>query len=146
MARILAAMAMFFLLQPAVGCAEGELLGALNDADKAAIQKVVEGQLLALRQDDSVQAFFYASPRIQQRFRSPVKFLNMVKEAYPVVYHPRDVQLRKVESTEEGAIQQVFFFGERGEPVLGFFQMEKQEDGSWKVNGCRLTPAPDISI
>ena len=145
MARILAAMAVFFLLQPQ-GHAGDELLGALTDADKQAIHQVVESQLSAFSHDDSIQAFFYASPRIQQRFRSPVNFLDMVKEAYPVVYHPRDFQLRKVESTEEGAIQQVFFFDEKGEPVLGFFQMEKQEDGSWKVNGCRLMPAPDLSI
>ena len=43
-------------------------------------------------------------------------------------------------------MQEVFFLGPDGRPELALYFMELQEDGSWKINGVRMTAAPDAII
>ena len=33
-----------------------------------------------------------------------------------------------------------------GRPVIARYSMEKQPDGSWRINGCALTQAPDQNV
>jgi hypothetical protein len=146
MARILATIIALFLLSPLNGLAQTEAVAELSDADHAAIRTVIESQLAALQHDDGTLAFSYATPMIQQQFGTPENFLAMVKSVYPSIYRPREVQFRELEATYEGPVQKVFFIGPGGDPVLGLYYMRQQIDGSWKVNGCTLAPAPDISI
>ncbi len=146
MARILAAMAVLFFLLPTLGHAQEDAVGDLSKADQAAISQAIKAQLAALEHDDAARAFFYVSPLLQNKFGTAENFLDMVKTVYPAVYHPRDVQFRELEATYDGPVQKVFFFGPDGEPVLGLYFMQQQSDGSWKINGCELTPAPDIGV
>lgn len=118
----------------------------LTQADKTAIRQVIRAQLAAFRKDDADLAFSYASPLLQDKFGNAENFLDMVKTAYPSVYRPRDVQFRELETTTDGPVQKVFFFGPDGDPVLGLYLMQKQRNGKWKTNGCELAPAPDRAI
>ena len=146
MARILAAMAVLFFLLPTAGRAQSTAVGELSKADRIAIKQVIEAQLSALQHDDAALAFSYSSPLIQEHFGTPENFIAMVKSNYRSVYRPRDVQFRELEATYDGPVQKVFFFAPDAEPLLGLYYMQKQSDGSWKINGCELTPAPDTSI
>ena len=83
---------------------------------------------------------------IRQKFGSAENFLDMVRTAYPPVYRPRDTEFRGLEMTWDGPVQEVFFFGPDGEPAVGYYLMEQQPDGSWKINGCRLTGVAAIGI
>lgn len=146
MARILAAIAALFLLLSAAARAEDDLTWGLTEVDRAAIHDVIEAQLAAFQHDDGPLAFSYASPAVQEQLGTPEDFLDMVKTAFPSVYRPREVQFRKLEATGRGPVQAVFFIGPADEPMLGLFIMQKQSDESWKINGCILTRAPDITI
>jgi hypothetical protein len=146
MARILATIAAFLFLLPAVGWAEEDPTWGLTQADQAAIRQVIKAQLLALGHDDGALAFSYATPSVQDQFGSSAIFLDRVKTTYPAVYQPRDIQFRELEATYDGPVQKVFLFGHDGEPVLVLYFMQKQEDGNWKINGCEIVPAPDIGI
>lgn len=146
MTRILAAITALFLLLPAVGRAQQNPNWGLTDADRVAVRQVIEGQLSAFEHDDGPLAFSYASPLVQAQFRTPKQFLDMVKTAYPSIYRPHEVQFREFEATYDGPVQKVFLIGTDGEPVLGLYFMQKESDGSWKIKGCALTPAPDIRI
>ena len=146
MARIIALIAALSLLLPLSARAQAETVGKMTDADISAIRQVIKAQLSALQHDDGVLAFSYATPMIQRQFGTPANFLSMVKTAYPPVYRPRAMQFRELEATYDGPVQKVFFIGPAGQTVLGLYSMQKQRDGSWKVNGCALTAAPDISI
>lgn len=146
MVRVVAMIAALFGFMPAMGQAQEPAVGALTFADRVAIRQVVSAQLKALQKDDAPLAFSYASPAIRRQFGTPENFLRMVKTAYPSVYRPRDVQFRDIEATEDGPVQEVFFFAPNGEPELGLYYMEKEDDGNWKINGCQLTSAPDTSI
>jgi len=118
---------------------------ALPPADAAAIRKVIEDQIAAFRSDDGTRAFSYASPVIQDRFRTPENFMEMVRTAYPQVYRPRGLEFHGLADSQQGPIQEVIVTGPDGVPVMALYVMERQPDGSWKINGCYLARIPDES-
>jgi len=142
-ARFAALLAVILLLAPGLTRAAE----TLSDGDRAAIRQVIQGQLDAFKRDDGAAAYGLASPEIQQKFGTAENFMHMVKSAYPAVYRPKSVEFRELGSTDDmGVVQKVFFIGPDGGGVLAFYQMERQPDGSWKINGCFVTVAPDTSV
>jgi hypothetical protein len=125
------------------GAAAVQADDAVAPADAAAIRQVIQSQMNAFRSDDWAAAFAYASPAIQGKFQSPQVFRQMVTEAYHPVYRPRGVQFRGVQGSEFGPTQEVFVVGPDGLSYLAYYTMEKQPDGSWRINGCYLVRAPD---
>lgn len=119
---------------------------ALAEDAPQAIRGVIERQLQAFQQDDGSEAFSYASPMIQRQFETPDRFMTMVRRGYPAVYRPQTVEFRGVELNDGYAVQEVFFVGPDGSPALALYFMELQEDGSWKINGVRMTEPPDAII
>ena len=130
---------------PAVGRAEADT-AAPADSDRLAIRQVIESQLAAFKKDDGAQAFSYASPFIQSKFGSPDIFMEMVRTGYPPVYRPREVEFRDLVSEDGRLFQKVFIVGPDGESFLALYEMQRQSDGSWKINGCVLVKAPDQSV
>jgi hypothetical protein len=117
--RVLSLLGLLVMLIQPVRADEGATLGA---ADRAAIRAVVEEQLAAFQRDDERAAFRLASPTIQQQFQSSGNFMRMVRSGYKAVYRPRDVLI-----------------GPDGAPALAHYVMQRQPDGSWRINGCFLT-------
>ena len=111
----------------------------LGVADRAAIRTVIEQQLAAFQRDDERTAFCLASPTIQQQFRSSGNFMRMVRSGYQPVYRPRDVQFGEIETVDGTIIQRVELIGPDGVPALAHYVMQRQPDGSWRINGCFLT-------
>lgn len=146
MHRLLGAVLLAILsVLPAVGRAESDT-AAPTDFDRAAIRQVIESQLAAFQKDDGAQAFSYASPFIQSKFGSPEIFMEMVRTGYRPVYRPREVEFRDLVSENERLFQKVFIVGPDGESVLALYEMQRQPDGTWKINGCILVKAPDQSV
>ena len=119
------------------------LLGSLEAAEKPlepgdaeAIRTVVDHQLQAFRADDGQQAFSYASPAIQSIFKNPDTFMSMVRASYRPVYRPREVEFRDLVAVEGRWTQRVLVVGPDGVPVIAQYVMEKQPDGSWRIDGC----------
>uniref|UniRef100_UPI00403F8DA0 DUF4864 domain-containing protein n=1 Tax=Microcoleus sp. OTE_8_concoct_300 TaxID=2964710 RepID=UPI00403F8DA0 len=50
----------------------------ISESDRATIRSVVEKQLQAFQKDDAAGAFAFASPGIQQQFRTAENFMHMV--------------------------------------------------------------------
>lgn len=118
----------------------------LTDADRAAIRAVIERQLDALRQDDAASAFALASPEIQAKFETPERFLTMVQTSYQPVYRPRQVMFRDLTTLGSQPTQAVLLVGPDGVPVMAFYPMQQQPDGSWKTAGCYLVPFKDEKL
>jgi len=118
----------------------------VSGADQAAIRQVIESQLQAFQHDDGPGAYAFATPMIQQKFIDADTFMAMVKSGYPAVYRPRSVEFRDLKTENGVLIQQVYMVGPDGKPVLALYEMQKQPDGSWKINGCYLTQPPDQSV
>lgn len=119
---------------------------ARADEPSQSIRGVIEQQLQAFQEDDSRAAFSYASPMIQRQFGNAEQFMAMVQRGYPSVYRPQTVEFRGIEFNGDYAVQEVFFIGPDGQGQLALYFMELQDDGSWKINGVRMTAAPDAII
>lgn len=109
------------------------------------IRRVIEAQLATFRRDDGEGAFAFASPSIRAMFGDAATFLGMVRTGYPPVYRPREVEFRSL-GVEEGRLtQRVLLVGPDGVPVVARYYMEQQPDGSWRIGGCVLEAAPDVT-
>jgi hypothetical protein len=123
----------------------GDAAAELGAADRQAIQAVVGDQLAAFQRDDGVAAFSYAAPRIRWQFGTPENFMQMVRAGYQPVYRPREVTFGALEMVGGNLVQLVLLIGPDGVPVVALYMMEREPDGSWKINGCILTAAKDES-
>ena len=117
----------------------------LAPADSQAIHDVISDQLDAFRHDDGARAFSYASPMIQGKFGSADIFMQMVKTGYTPVYRSHDVQFQGLIVEDGVPIQRVRMIGPDGLPVIVIYMMQRQPDGTWKINGVMMTQSDDLS-
>jgi len=123
----------------------GPACGASNEQDGAEIRAVIESQLAAFAADDAARAFSFASPNIQRMFGTPDDFMAMVKSSYPVVYRPASVLFKPLQHVEDASIQVVQMSDAGGHVWLAVYRMQRQADGSWRIDGCVLRPAESKS-
>jgi Domain of unknown function (DUF4864) len=140
--RVLAVlMVCLFLAAPA--WAE-ETPTTLPPPDRAAIHDVIQNQLDAFRADDAGAAFSYASPNIQGMFGDAGNFMAMVKAGYPPVYRPRATTFGSLVDIDGRTVQKVRLLGPDGHPAEALYIMQRQQDGTWKIDGCQLTESDEV--
>jgi hypothetical protein len=131
------------LILPAAVRADDSAVGA---GDAAAIRAVISHQLGAFLHDDGASAFSDASPTIQQIFHDPDTFMQMVRTGYQPVYRASHVEFRDLGPVDGKLVQQVYMVGPDGVAVTALYEMQRQPDGSWKINGCAIARAPDQGV
>ena len=119
------------------------LIGAAH-AQSTEIEANISAQIEAFKADDFAAAFEFASPNIQEVFRSPENFGTMVRNGYPMVWRPADV--RFLELREIGGLlwQKVMITDQAGGVHILDYQMVNLETG-WKINGVQILEAPGAS-
>ena len=133
MRRLLVAIALAVALAaPVAGAADGD-----------AIRRVIAEQIAAFRRDDAVAAYSYATPSIQQKFGDAATFLDMVRTGYRAVHRPGTIEFGELGPVEGRLVQRVHLTGPDGNGALALYIMERQADGSWKIDGCILTETDD---
>ena len=143
MARSTKRLARIFVLFAALVVAlrsEAVASDELGKEDRAAIRRVIEAQIEALRRDDAAEAFEYAAPAVRQLFGTPERFFEMVKNTYAPLYKPRSFTFLELERIAGEHTQKVLVVGSDGAPRLALYLMARQPDGSWKILGCVLHP------
>ena len=116
-----------------------------GDADRAAIQSVIQQQLNAFQADDGRAAFALASPGIRQQFGDPDTFMALVRQGYPMVYRPRETHFGALAEEDGRIVQKVAFVGPDGVLVTALYMMEREPDGSWRIAGCVIARTPSES-
>ncbi|QFT93424.1 hypothetical protein FIU86_11285 [Roseovarius sp. THAF9] len=112
------------------------LLAMPARADDAARQ-VISDQLDAFQQDDFDTAFTHASPMIQGIFGSSERFGQMVRNGYPMVWRPAEVEFLGERDEGDALMQDVLIQGADGV----YYELEYemiQGPGGWKINGVRV--------
>jgi hypothetical protein len=115
------------------------------NAQSADIEAVIGAQIEAFRADDFVRAFTYASPTIQDLFRTPENFGGMVRGGYPMVWRPAAVRFLELREIAGALWQKVMITDATGQVHVLDYQMIPSEDG-WKINGVQLLQAADPSV
>jgi len=120
--------------------------GRITGTDLLEIRGVINRQLDAFVRDDAHGAFALASPGVQQAFGTAQRFLEVVRMAYRAVYRPGRVAFLEPMLLSGDVVQQVQITDRAGGVWLAFYSMQRQDDGSWRTNGCHLVqPAKTIS-
>jgi hypothetical protein len=125
------------------GPAQADAVADLSAVDRATIRQVIEAQLAAFKVDDGRTAFSFASPSIQTMFGDPATFMTMVRTGYMPVYRPREVEFQGLIDFRGQPTQLVLLVGSENEVVTAYYLMERQPDGTWRINGCILRPAAE---
>ena len=115
--------------------------GEVSAADAKSVREVIQAQLAALAVDDAKRAFSYAAPRLREMFGTPENFIEMVRNAYPVVYRPSGVAFLKPQWIEGELVQGVHMSDESGVLWLALYRLERQKDRRWRITGCQLVQA-----
>lgn len=131
------------LLAPA-GLSASE--GTLTGADVHELRAVIQRQIDAFRRDDAHSAFALASPKVQQAFGSPERFLDTVRMAYRAVYRPASVAFLELIVMGGEVVQPVQLTERSGAVWIAYYGMQRQKDGTWRTSGCHLVqPTRTIS-
>jgi hypothetical protein len=133
-------------IAPFIAAAEGGLQPQEVSASEAkSVRAVVEGQLKALAADQSAQAFAYASPAIQSQFHDAAGFADMVRSSYPMLIRPASISFFRPEAHEGEVLQAVHFRDHDGNLWRAVYELQRQPDQSWRINGCVVAPDNDAS-
>ena len=114
---------------------------AVSESDATAMRIVVESQLAAFAADDAERAFSYAAPPIRTMFKTPDRFMEMVRNGYPVVYRPSRVVYLAPVVVDGQFVQGVQMTDASGALWLAVYQFERQADRSWRISGCTVQPS-----
>ncbi|GAB5438804.1 DUF4864 domain-containing protein [Falsiruegeria mediterranea] len=109
-------------------------------AQEAQIENQIRSQIQAFKADDFVTAFGFASPTIQNLFRTPENFGVMVRRGYPMVWRPGEVRFLELREIAGYQWQKVMITDSDGSVHILDYQMLNQE-GVWKINGVQILDA-----
>jgi hypothetical protein len=111
---------------------------AVGSTEAQAVQQVIRAQLAAFAADDADKAYSYASPAIRGVFPTAEIFMHMVRNGYPVVYRPASVAFLKPEKDGDEILQPVQMTDAEGRVWIALYTMQRQGNGTWLTNGCRV--------
>ncbi len=118
----------------------------LSASDAQQIRAVIEAQLAAFAADDAGRALSYAAPDIRARYRESERFLNMVREHYPVVYRPASVGFLPPEADGDEVFQAVEMSDGDGTLWIAIYRMGRFEEYRWRIMGCRVVTGEGRAI
>ncbi len=105
-------------------------------------RKVIGNQILAFLNADADAAYGYASPAIKEKFPDKTTFFDMVKRTYKPVYEPGNYAFGrdKVEDDGTTVFQEVLITGRDGKDWTAIYQLQRQADSTYRINGVQLFP------
>ncbi|MES2914292.1 MAG: DUF4864 domain-containing protein [Pseudomonadota bacterium] len=114
-------------------------------AQETPIEDTIRSQIDALMADDFARAFTFASPNIKGIFGTPENFGAMVKQGYPMVYRPAQVEMGELREIAGNLWQRVRVVDQAGAAWYLDYMMIETAEG-WQINAVQLLPAPDVGV
>jgi hypothetical protein len=134
----------FFMAHQAVGQTFEPV--ALTEDDQAEIRSVVRQQMFAIDENNAEMAFAFASPGVQETFETSDRFLFMVRRGYSALYKPRHVEFLDLTVVNGEMVQPVRLVAQDGDVEVAMYQMQRQYDNQWRINGCDLAKSDLTSL
>jgi Domain of unknown function (DUF4864) len=113
--------------------------GPLSDGEQEQVRVVIQAQLDAFADDDADTAFALATPGIRATLGKSERLLQLVRDAYPMVYRASSVAYFKGEESEGTVLQLVRITDPNAKTWLAIFSLEKQPDATYRISGCLVT-------
>ncbi|MFN4193958.1 MAG: DUF4864 domain-containing protein [Tabrizicola sp.] len=114
-------------------------------AQEGPIRETIQRQIEAFRADDFARAFTYASPTIKRLFGTPENFGAMVRNGYPMVHRPAQVEMGELREIAGNLWQRVRIVDQSGRAwALDYMMIETPE--GWQINAVQILPAPDVGV
>lgn len=104
------------------------------------LQSTILNQIEAFKADDFNRAFSFASPVIKGLFGTADNFGMMVRNGYPMVHRPAEVQMLEQRQVSGATVQRVLITDGQGRGHVLDYQMVETPDG-WQINGVTLVPS-----
>ena len=79
-------------------------------------------------------------------FGTPERFLAMVRAGYPAVYRAKGVTFLVPQRQGGELLQEVQLTDADGALWLASYRLQRQADGSWRINGCDVQPASGKTV
>jgi hypothetical protein len=114
-------------------------------AQDTPIEQTIQSQIDAFIADDFATAFSFASPNIKGMFGTAENFGAMVKNGYPMVYRPAEVEMGELREVAGNLWQRVRVVDQGGKSWYLDYMMIETAEG-WQINAVQLLPAPDIGV
>ncbi|MDK4737509.1 DUF4864 domain-containing protein [Rhizobium sp. LEGMi198b] len=116
--------------------------GARAEDPVQSAQTLIQEQIEAFLHNDADSAYSFAAPGIKALFPDKDSFFAMVKKSYQPVYHPGNYAFGKSRAIDNGAVvyQEVLITGTDGKDWTAIYQIARQPDGSYKINGVQILP------
>lgn len=121
----------------------GAVLAFPVAAQEGPIQDTIQSQIDAFLADDFARAFTFASPNIKGLFGTPENFGAMVKNGYPMVYRPSEVEMLDLRNIAGNLWQRVRVIDQNGAAYFLDYMMVETAEG-WQINAVQVLPAPDV--
>ena len=118
-------------------------LATAQEAPNPAIEGTIRGQIDAFLADDFATAFTFASPNIKRIFQTPENFGTMVRNGYPMVHRPAQVQMLELRDVAGALWQRVMVTDQAGRTHVLDYQMIQTPEG-WQINGVQLLPQAGV--
>ncbi|WP_420409431.1 DUF4864 domain-containing protein [Hoeflea sp.] len=111
--------------------------------DAAAGRLVIERQIEAFLADDMSTAYSFAAPNIKKMYPDENRFFDMVRRGYAPVYRPGNYAFGRSRIAPDGSglFQEVLIQGPNGRDWTALYSLERQPDGSFKINGVQMIKA-----
>ncbi|MEX0318729.1 MAG: DUF4864 domain-containing protein [Ruegeria sp.] len=119
-------------------------LAVSAQAQSDEIEANIRAQIEAFKADDFATAFTFASPSIRDIFRTPDNFGAMVRNGYPMVWRPAEVEFLELREISGALWQKVRITDAKGAVHVLDYQMINLESG-WKINGVQILEAPGVA-
>lgn len=125
----------------------GPVFAFAGEAEIAAAKDTISSQIEAFRSGDNDAAYSHAAPNIRRIFPNVETFMRMVTQGYTAVQMPKSFEFGRSEEVGSGVImQEVNLVGPDGKDYTAVYQLQLQDDGTWKVSGVAMVPPRGQSI
>ncbi len=114
-----------------------------DEARNPAIEATIQGQITAFLAEDVTAAFGFAAPNIKGIFGTAENFGAMVKQGYPMVWHPTAVRMLELRNVQGSFMQRVLVTDDAGRSHVLDYQMLETAEG-WQINGVQLLPETGV--
>ncbi len=102
-----------------------------------AARSVIQSQLDAFRDEAIARAYTFAAPNIKRIFPTPDVFGRMVRNGYPMVWNPSDIEFLDAAPRGDVIIQRLRIVDQAGVPFIAEYAM-RNVDGVWRIAGVEI--------